>query len=75
MIYITGDTHGDFSRFSKEAFPEQTELTRDDYMIICGDFGGVWCGDERDDKSLDMLAHCLLQCCSCLATMRISMRW
>lgn len=57
MIYITGDTHGDFSRFSKEAFPEQTELTRDDYMIICGDFGGVWCGDERDDKSLDMLAQ------------------
>lgn len=57
MIYITGDTHGDFSRFSEESFPEQKDLKRDDYMIICGDFGGVWCGDERDDKSLDMLAE------------------
>ena len=49
MIYVTGDTHGDFSRFSLDAFPEQSTMTTDDYMIICGDFGGIWCGDERDD--------------------------
>lgn len=55
MIYITGDTHGDFSRFDIENFPEQKEMTRDDYVIICGDFGGVWCGDERDDENLDHL--------------------
>ena len=43
MIYITGDTHGDFEpRFKPESFPEQEEMTRDDYVIICGDFGGVW---------------------------------
>lgn len=57
MIYITGDTHGDFSRFSLEAFPEQKNMCRDDYVIICGDFGGIWCGDERDEENLDMLAE------------------
>lgn len=57
MIFITGDTHGDFFRFSETQFPEQKEMTRDDYMIVCGDFGGVWFGDERDNKDLDKLAQ------------------
>ena len=30
MIYITGDTHSDFSRFSEENFPIQTEMTKND---------------------------------------------
>jgi len=42
MIYITGDCHKDFSRFTEENFPEQKYMTKDDYVIICGDFGGVW---------------------------------
>ena len=43
MIYITGDTHADFKhRFNMDNFPEQREMTKDDYVIICGDFGGVW---------------------------------
>lgn len=49
MIYITGDTHADFeSRFSTKAFPEQKKLTRDDIVIVCGDFG-IWhdCPSER----------------------------
>ena len=42
MIYITGDTHSDFSRFNEDKFLIQNEMTKDDYVIICGDFGGVW---------------------------------
>ncbi|MDE7249846.1 MAG: metallophosphoesterase, partial [Lachnospiraceae bacterium] len=42
MIYITGDCHSNFERFNKSIFPEQSEMTKDDYVIICGDFGGVW---------------------------------
>ena len=42
MIYATGDTHGNFQRFAPEHFPEQAQMTRDDFMIICGDFGLVW---------------------------------
>ena len=42
MIYITGDTHAEFNRFNTTNFPEQKEMTKDDYVIICGDFGGIW---------------------------------
>ena len=36
-IFITGDTHGDFSRLLPAAFHEQRDLTKEDYLIICGD--------------------------------------
>lgn len=58
MIYITGDTHSDFSRFTEEKFPIQAEMTKDDYVIICGDFGGVWTFEEessREKEELDWL--------------------
>ena len=42
IIYITGDTHSDFSRFIEEKFPIQSEMTKDDYVIICGDSGEIW---------------------------------
>ena len=42
MIYITGDTHSDFRRFSRQIFPEQNEMSKDDYVMIAGDFGGIW---------------------------------
>ena len=49
MIYITGDTHGSFERrFNTGVFPEQKDMTKDDYIIICGDFGGIW---DRDGES------------------------
>lgn len=62
MIFVTGDCHADFRKFSTPAFPEQTEMTKDDIVIILGDFGGIWNADgetsaERywlkwlDDKS------------------------
>ena len=41
MIYITGDTHADFSRFEENKFSIQSEMTKNDYIIICGDFGGT----------------------------------
>ena len=42
MTYITGDCHAKFDRFSTKQFPDQKGMTKDDYVIICGDFGGVW---------------------------------
>ena len=43
MIYITGDTHGliDFEKLLRFA-KKNKHLTKKDYIIICGDFGGVW---------------------------------
>lgn len=42
MIYVTGDIHGNPVRLSNRCFPEGKEMTKDDYVIICGDFGVVW---------------------------------
>lgn len=49
MIYVTGDIHGDPFRFSSDIFPEQKEMTKDDYVIICGDFGLVW--EQKESKT------------------------
>ncbi|MBP3832258.1 MAG: metallophosphoesterase [Clostridia bacterium] len=50
MIYITGDTHSDFTRLADDQFPIQTEMTKNDYVIICGDFGGVWTFEEESNR-------------------------
>ena len=42
MVYATGDTHTRFLRFNTSDFPEQKQMTKDDYVIVCGDFGGIW---------------------------------
>ena len=49
MIFITGDTHRlmDVQKIDIDNFPEQKLLTRNDYLIICGDFGGVWNKDKE----------------------------
>ena len=58
MIYVTGDCHSDFTRFIEGSFPIQSEMTKDDYVIICGDFGGVWSYEKesnREKNALDWL--------------------
>ena len=54
-IFITGDTHGDFRRFRPDIFYEQEHMTKEDLVLVCGDFGGIWYGDPRDDAGLDWL--------------------
>ena len=40
-IFVTGDMHRDydFLRFNTNSFPIQNELTKNDYVIVAGDFG------------------------------------
>lgn len=54
-VFLTGDTHGDFTRFKKDIFYEQSGLTKEDCVIICGDFGGVWDGSPKENYWLDWL--------------------
>ena len=42
MVFVTGDCHGEFRKFTAKNFPQQKELTKSDTIIVCGDFGGVW---------------------------------
>ena len=51
MIFITGDIHGDPARFSEDEFPVQNEMTREDYVIICGDFGMLWSLKENKEEN------------------------
>ena len=53
MIYVTGDTHGDETRLSKQ---ELKMLKPGDTLIICGDFGFVWDNSAREKKTLARLA-------------------
>lgn len=58
MVYVTGDCHGDFRRFSTRNFPEQKNMTREDVVIILGDFGGIWdcdCSSKEEEYWLDWL--------------------
>ena len=55
MIYITGDCHGEFEKFDIDLFPEQKEMTKEDFMIVCGDFGGIWDKDASGGWKTKML--------------------
>lgn len=48
MIYVTGDCHAQFHKFNTTCFPEQKDMTKDDVMIVCGDFGGIWHQNENN---------------------------
>ena len=68
MIFVTGDTHGSMgmSKFNTKNFPIQKELTKDDYMIICGDFGLVFSLDKEEEYWLNWLNnknYVTLFCC------------
>lgn len=53
MIFITGDTHGlhDIQKIIHSE--ELAALSADDFLIVSGDFGGVWDGKEHDEAVLD----------------------
>lgn len=46
MIFVTGDCHGKFNKLSTSSFPQQKEMTKEDIVIVCGDFGLVWDTDK-----------------------------
>jgi predicted phosphodiesterase len=54
MIYVTGDTHGDYKRFTPKKFPAQKKMSKQDYVIVCGDFG-FWDDTAAQRKKLDRL--------------------
>lgn len=51
MIYVTGDCHGNFRRFTKKRLNKLPFiLSENDYVIICGDFGLLW---NKKDKEFE----------------------
>ena len=57
MIYITGDTHGEFGRFpGGDVLSGQRRLIQGDYVIVCGDFGLCWAKDKEFEYHCDFFA-------------------
>ena len=52
MVYITGDMHGDESRWLDRKI---RKLKSGDTLIICGDFGFIWDGSKSERKLLEYL--------------------
>lgn len=50
IIYVTGDTHGglDIGKLSLENFNVQQGMTKDDFVIVAGDFGLVFSNTKRE---------------------------
>lgn len=43
MVYLTGDTHNEFTRLSNKYFKKyDLEIGENDYIIVCGDLGLCW---------------------------------
>ena len=54
-LYVTGDCHGEWRKL--RLFSVQQNLTEDDFIIVCGDFG-IWDdSDGRERKALNKLAE------------------
>lgn len=56
-IYITGDTHGAWGidKLLRSNFNNGVKLTKNDYVIILGDFGLVWNNSEEERNTLKKL--------------------
>jgi hypothetical protein len=53
MVFVTGDTHGDPNRLSKNGLKN---LKAGDTLIVCGDFGFIWDKSKNEQKILKALS-------------------
>ena len=55
MVYITGDIHGTPTRIYE--FAQRHQLTENDVVILLGDVGANYYGDERDERVKETLSN------------------
>lgn len=54
MIYLTGDLHGDYSRFKDKAI---RKLKKGDTLVVLGDFGFLWNGSKKEKRILKKIGR------------------
>lgn len=52
MIYMTGDLHGEKTRFADRRIKR---LKKNDVLVVCGDFGFLWNGAAAEQKLLEWI--------------------
>lgn len=50
--YFTGDMHGNLWQFNQFL---DLELTSEDILFVCGDFGFIWSGSDKEKDKLDWI--------------------
>ena len=70
MVFATGDTHGNFLRFRPENFPEQENMTKNDYVITVVTLAEYGTAAKKSVKHWTGWRVCRLRYCSYLATTR-----
>lgn len=56
ILAVTGDTHGEERRFIHKSEPCFKHLHKGDYLFICGDFGYVFSGSDKEQKFMEYVA-------------------
>lgn len=78
-VYVTGDVHGraeyGSSRFAFKNWPLGRTLTRDDAVIVAGDFGFVWDGSNAENTGSTGSSRSPGPHASWTATMRTTRCW
>lgn len=51
-VYVTGDIHGglDIAKLNSKNFSQGKTLTKDDYVIVCGDFGLIFSNEQSSEE-------------------------
>ncbi len=63
MIFVTRDTHReiDIGKLSNKKFPLNKELSKNDYIVVAGDFDFVMNGKDFRDAAVEKLTdHAIL---------------
>lgn len=55
MLYVTGDTHGEYARFRSLPYGMKS-LDSQDTLIVCGDFGYIFRDDNKEQEYLEFLS-------------------
>lgn len=57
ILAVTGDTHGEEGRYIHKDEPCNKYLQQGDYLFICGDFGYIFSGSEKEQDFLEYMAN------------------
>ncbi|MBR6666356.1 MAG: metallophosphoesterase [Lachnospiraceae bacterium] len=55
MLYIMGDLHGKFEQFSSRIYQANIQLSSNDIIIVCGDFGFIYDDAVKRKQGLEQL--------------------
>ncbi|MDE7059091.1 MAG: metallophosphoesterase, partial [Lachnospiraceae bacterium] len=57
MIYMTGDCHGNFLRFTRQQRKQLSyQFSEQDFIMVCGDFGLLWRKNKETEFNIQWLS-------------------